>query len=213
MTAYDLRLRSSDLLASLLAQYSPRYPGLRPRLLRVFEDSLYSDPFPSPLGPTRAPAGRYEGALLGIAAVGTQGVRKVLFSPGSDLEHSDTGLGRGMDRVEALFPILYPSAARETGGPSGGRGAKASDREKEREREKERPGLVRALQRCFGRIIRAHPQGSAGEREGEVDHKALRGVVGEVGVRAVGRRGWMAAEVRRVVGEWKAEEGGMDVET
>jgi transcription initiation factor TFIID subunit 6 len=61
-----------------------------------------TSPFPSPLGATSPPSGRYEGALLGLSALGPVTVRKALFQPPSD--NSPTPL----QWISTHSPVFYP---------------------------------------------------------------------------------------------------------
>ena len=59
---------------------------------------LKSEPFPSPLGGQYPPAGRYEGAVLGLGELGPGIVRAHLFGSKGD----------NMLRIDGLCTSLYP---------------------------------------------------------------------------------------------------------
>ncbi|EIW72312.1 hypothetical protein TREMEDRAFT_70674 [Tremella mesenterica DSM 1558] len=102
--AYETRLRASDVLRKIVDDYSSSYPNLTPRLLSTLSQALQSDPFPSPLGANHPPAGRYEGALLGISALGSHAVRTCLW--GEDVP-------RALQRLDDLASRLYPTEGRK----------------------------------------------------------------------------------------------------
>ena len=67
--------------------------GLASTLNKTFNMS----PFPSPLGASHPPAGRYEGSILGLAALGAPSVRSSLFADPTVLL-----------RIDDLSSRLYP---------------------------------------------------------------------------------------------------------
>lgn len=101
---FDLRSRASDVLAKLVSQYAATYPGLIPRLLSTLTKALQAPPFPSPLGADHPPAGRYEGAVLGISALGPQSVRSTLWG----------ARGEGLAVIDGLVVSLYPGDGRKS---------------------------------------------------------------------------------------------------
>lgn len=101
---FDLRSRASDVLAKLVSQYAATYPGLIPRLLSTLTKALQAPPFPSPLGADHPPAGRYEGAVLGISALGPQSVRSTLWGK----------RGEGLAVIDGLVVSLYPGDGRKS---------------------------------------------------------------------------------------------------
>lgn len=103
-TPFDLRSRASDVLAKLVSTYAPTYPGLVPRLLSTLTKALQLPPFPSPLGADHPPAGRYEGAVLGISALGPQAVRSALWGE----------RGERLGVVDGLVVSLYPGDGRRS---------------------------------------------------------------------------------------------------
>lgn len=100
---FELRTRAADVLAKLVQLYAKGYPGLVPRLLSTFRKALTSSPFPSPLGSDYPPAGRYEGAVLGIGACGEHAVRDALWG----------NKGDGLVAINGLLGLLYPSEGRK----------------------------------------------------------------------------------------------------
>ncbi|KAL7424833.1 histone H4-like TAF Taf6, SAGA complex subunit [Cryptotrichosporon argae] len=102
-SSFDTRLRASSVLKKLVDSYGPAYPGLVPRLLSTLTRTLNLPPFPSPLGADTPPAGRYEGAVLGLAALGPHAVRQTLWGNGGDK----------LALVEGLVGSLYPGEARK----------------------------------------------------------------------------------------------------
>lgn len=99
---FDLRNRAADVLAKLVVLYGKGYPGLVPRLLSTFTRALHSSPFPSPLGAEHPPSGRYEGAVLGINALGGRAVKDALWG-----QH-----GENLEVINNLVGILYPGDRR-----------------------------------------------------------------------------------------------------
>ena len=117
-TPYELRVRAGEVLKRIAELYGPRYPGLLPRkwshtstssqtdrdmtqgLTSTLTKSLNSSPFPSPLGAAHPPAGRYEGSLLGLAAIGSHAVKSAMW--GAD--------GTPILRVDDLSVRLYPGS-------------------------------------------------------------------------------------------------------
>lgn len=69
-----------------------------PGLMSTLTSALHSSPFPSPLGATNPPAGRYEGAILGLAALGPYAVRQTIWGTNGD----------GLQRIDVLAGKLYP---------------------------------------------------------------------------------------------------------
>jgi transcription initiation factor TFIID subunit 6 len=65
-------------------------------LLSTLTSALESSPFPSPLGATNPPAGRYEGAVLAISALGPAAVRQAIWRN-----------GKGLERINTLVDTLY----------------------------------------------------------------------------------------------------------
>ena len=117
-TPYDLRVRASEVLSKIVALYGSKYPGLLPRqhptflfgimlkslqgLLSTLTKTLNSSPFPSPLGASNPPAGRYEGAILGLAALGGPAVLSGLWGTGTD----------ELIKIDNLAGSLYPGEGR-----------------------------------------------------------------------------------------------------
>lgn len=64
---------------------------------------MQSSPFPSPLGADFPPAGRYEGAVLGIGALGVNTVRQALWGE----------KGEKLDVINNLVGVLYPGDNRK----------------------------------------------------------------------------------------------------
>lgn len=60
--------------------------------------ALHSAPFPSPLGAENPPAGRYEGAVLGLASLGPHAIKTSLWGNG----------GSALSTVDQLVGTLYP---------------------------------------------------------------------------------------------------------
>lgn len=58
--------------------------------------ALESSPYPSPLGATNPPAGRYEGAVLAIGALGPAAVRQAIWQD-----------SKGLQRINTLVETLY----------------------------------------------------------------------------------------------------------
>ncbi|KAL1407644.1 histone H4-like TAF Taf6, SAGA complex subunit [Vanrija albida] len=102
-TQSELRQRAANVLAKLVTLYGKSYPGLVPRLLSTFTRALQSSPFPSPLGAEFPPAGRYEGAVLGIGALGANTVRQALWGV----------KGEKLDVINNLVGVLYPGDNRK----------------------------------------------------------------------------------------------------
>lgn len=100
---FELRTRAADVLAKLVNLYAKGYPGLVPRLLSTLKKALTSSPFPSPLGGDHPPAGRYEGAALGIGACGVHAVREALWGNNGD----------GLRTINDLLGLLYPGEGRK----------------------------------------------------------------------------------------------------
>ncbi|KAK4685103.1 transcription initiation factor TFIID subunit 6, partial [Tremellales sp. Uapishka_1] len=94
---YDLRIRAADVLKKLVVSYGGSYPGLIPRLESTLLKTLWSPPFPSPLGATNPPVGRYEGSILGLAALGPHVVRSAVFGQS----------GESVKRIDELASRLY----------------------------------------------------------------------------------------------------------
>lgn len=95
---FDLRARASDILARIASTFGPSYANLVPRITSTLAGALKSQPFPSPLGPSMPPAGRYEGAVLALAALGSSAVRSVIWGKAGD----------GIRQVDELCGTLYP---------------------------------------------------------------------------------------------------------
>lgn len=72
-------------------------------LLSTFTRALHSSPFPSPLGAEFPPAGRYEGAVLGIGALGPHAVREALWGES----------GEKVSVIDNLAGVLYPGDGRK----------------------------------------------------------------------------------------------------
>ncbi|RSH93625.1 hypothetical protein EHS25_006271 [Saitozyma podzolica] len=100
LTPFDLRLRATDVLGKIASQYGSQYAGLVPRLVSTLNSALHSQPFPSPLGASTPPSGRYEGAVLGLAALGPQAVRSSIWGKSGD----------GLRWVDDLVGRMYPDA-------------------------------------------------------------------------------------------------------
>lgn len=100
LTPFDLRLRATDVLGKIASQYGSQYAGLVPRLVSTLNSALHSQPFPSPLGASTPPSGRYEGAVLGLAALGNQAVRSSIWGKSGD----------GLRWVDDLVGRMYPDA-------------------------------------------------------------------------------------------------------
>ena len=116
--AFDIRSRAADVLGKITSIYGPKYPSLSPReypdtlvlilslsrgqdadivgILHTLTQALESSPFPSPLGATNPPAGRYEGAVLAISAMGPAAVRQAIWKD-----------GQGLERINTLAGTLY----------------------------------------------------------------------------------------------------------
>lgn len=112
--SFDIRAKAADILGKIVSLYGPKYPGLTPReyslrilvytlstteitgLLHTLTQALESSPFPSPLGATNPPAGRYEGAVLAISALGPAAVRQAIWQGGT-----------GLERIDNLAGVLY----------------------------------------------------------------------------------------------------------
>lgn len=118
--------------------YGPTYPGLLPSkftaqtycwgltdrlgLLSTVTGALESSPFPSPLGATNPPAGRYEGAVLAVAALGASAVRQVIWQDGKGLQRINTlvetlYLGEGSKRRNGLIRATLVSGSYQLHGP------------------------------------------------------------------------------------------------
>jgi transcription initiation factor TFIID subunit 6 len=104
---FELRTRAADVLAKLVNLYAKGYPGLVPRLLSTLKKALTASPFPSPLGADYPPAGRYEGAVLGIGACGVHAVREALWGNNGD----------GLRPINDLIGLLYPGDGRKNKAP------------------------------------------------------------------------------------------------
>lgn len=100
---FELRTRAADVLAKLVSLYAKNYPGLVPRLVSTFKKALASPPYPSPLGSDHPPAGRYEGAVLGIGACGEHAVRDALWGD----------RGAGLAAIDTLLSSIYPGEGRK----------------------------------------------------------------------------------------------------
>nr|ODN91282.1 transcription initiation factor TFIID subunit 6 [Cryptococcus depauperatus CBS 7841] len=74
-SSFDIRQRAAEVLGKIAADYGKSYPGLVPRLVSTLTKALQSAPFPSPLGASTPPTGRYEGAIFGLSVLGPQAVR------------------------------------------------------------------------------------------------------------------------------------------
>lgn len=83
--------------------------SLMPGLTSTLTSALNSSPFPSPLGATNPPAGRYEGSILGIAALGPHAVRTAVWGNNGD----------GLPRIDLLVSKLYPGEREGKKGKSG----------------------------------------------------------------------------------------------
>ncbi|CAD6567611.1 MAG: hypothetical protein TREMPRED_003748 [Tremellales sp. Tagirdzhanova-0007] len=103
-SSYGLRIRASEVLGKIGAVYGPSYPGLLPRLVSTLTRTFQSSPFPSPLGAAHPPAGRYEGAALGLAALGAPAVLSGLWGNG----------GEQMVRIDDLAGRLYPGEGKRS---------------------------------------------------------------------------------------------------
>ncbi|WWD20037.1 hypothetical protein CI109_104510 [Kwoniella shandongensis] len=99
---YDIRQRAAEVLGKIAENYGRSYPGLIPRLVSTLTKALQSPPFSSPLGAANPPAGRYEGAVLGLAALGTQAVKSGVWGKA----------GEGVSRIDDLAGRLYTDAGR-----------------------------------------------------------------------------------------------------
>lgn len=95
---FDLRVRASEILGQLVHQYQARYAGLVPRLVSTLTQALKSPPVPPPGGQVGLPVGRYEGAVLGLGALGPPSVRAAVWGHAGD----------GLQAIEALAMKLYP---------------------------------------------------------------------------------------------------------
>ncbi|BEI92919.1 uncharacterized protein CcaverHIS019_0505470 [Cutaneotrichosporon cavernicola] len=104
---FELRTRAADVLAKLVNLYANGYPGLVPRLLSTLKKALTASPFPSPLGAEHPPAGRYEGAVLGIGACGVHAVREAVWGTNGD----------GLGAINDLIGLLYPGEGRKNKAP------------------------------------------------------------------------------------------------
>lgn len=110
---YATRVLAASVLRLVAQQYGDKYTALRPRKSwhRFFESllisgitstltkTLYSPPIPVASGPSTAitPAGRYEGAILGLGALGPNTVSSTLLNPD----------GVTSQRVDSLAGELY----------------------------------------------------------------------------------------------------------
>ncbi|KAK6909003.1 hypothetical protein I203_103013 [Kwoniella mangroviensis CBS 8507] len=94
---YDLRLQASQVLGKVADKYGKSYPGLIPRLVSTLSKSLNSPPFPSPLGASNPPSGRYEGSLLALSCLGKQAVRSTVWGKA----------GENISRIDDLAGRLY----------------------------------------------------------------------------------------------------------
>ncbi|KAI9631731.1 uncharacterized protein MKK02DRAFT_21530 [Dioszegia hungarica] len=95
---YDIRSRAADVLGMVARQYGAGYPGLIPRLVSTLKSAL--DSSPSHTGSLAHPAGRYEGAVLGLTALGASVVRETIWAPA----------GNGLKKIDGLCGALYPEA-------------------------------------------------------------------------------------------------------
>ncbi|WVQ96401.1 hypothetical protein IAU59_003506 [Kwoniella sp. CBS 9459] len=102
-SSYDLRLHASQILGRIAEKYGKTYAGLLPRLVSTLTKALHSPPFPSPLGASNPPAGRYEGALLALSCLGTQTIRSTVWGRGGD----------GIRRIDDLAGTLYTDAGKK----------------------------------------------------------------------------------------------------
>ncbi|WVR08314.1 hypothetical protein IAU60_005367 [Kwoniella sp. DSM 27419] len=100
---FDVRLHASEVLGKIADKYGKSYPGLTPRLVSTLTKALQSPPFPSPLGAANPPAGRYEGALLGLSALGPQASKAGIWG------HA----GEGLVMIDDLAGRLYNDAGRK----------------------------------------------------------------------------------------------------
>lgn len=106
-SAFDLRVRAADVLAKLVSLYGKNYPGLVPRLVSTLSKALHMPTSPSPVD--TPPAGRYEGAVLGLAACGHLSVRETLWGErGEQLAHIDGLIG-------SLYPTTSDNKKSKTG--------------------------------------------------------------------------------------------------
>ncbi|WVW86592.1 hypothetical protein I302_108642 [Kwoniella bestiolae CBS 10118] len=94
---YDLRLHASQVLGKVAEKYGRSYPGLVPRLISTLSKSLNSPPFPSPLGASNPPSGRYEGSLLALSCLGKQAVKSTVWGKA----------GENISRIDDLAGRLY----------------------------------------------------------------------------------------------------------
>lgn len=83
-STFELRQRAASILGKLCSSYGRNHEGLIPRITTTLIRALESPPFPSPLGSTMPPIGRYEGAVLGLSALGPHAVRKGLWGNRGD---------------------------------------------------------------------------------------------------------------------------------
>ncbi|ORY35025.1 hypothetical protein BCR39DRAFT_516221 [Naematelia encephala] len=98
LTPFELRSKASQVLGKVAKQYGSTYPGLLPRLTSTLTRTLESSPFPSPLGASTPPSGRYEGAILGLSALGPHAVRTAIWGTRGD----------PLRRLDDLAFRLYP---------------------------------------------------------------------------------------------------------
>ncbi|ODN79066.1 transcription initiation factor TFIID subunit 6 [Cryptococcus wingfieldii CBS 7118] len=99
-SANNIRERASDVLGKISSTYGKSYPGLLPRLVSTLIKALKSPPFPSPLGASQAPTGRYEGAVMGLAVLGKEAVREGIWGEG----------GEGLVRIDNIVTSCYPAS-------------------------------------------------------------------------------------------------------
>ncbi|ORX38050.1 TATA box binding protein associated factor-domain-containing protein, partial [Kockovaella imperatae] len=96
--SYELRCKAASILQKIVTVYGSRYPGLVPRITSTLLKTLNLPPFPSPLGGGVPPSGRYEGAILGISALGPSAIRQSLLNDPNVLQ-----------RIDGLCSSLYPA--------------------------------------------------------------------------------------------------------
>ncbi|WWC93104.1 uncharacterized protein L201_008070 [Kwoniella dendrophila CBS 6074] len=100
---YDLRLHASQVLGKIAEKYGKSYPGLIPRLVSTLNKALNSPPFPSPLGASNPPSGRYEGALLALSSLGQQAVKTTVWGKA----------GENIIRIDDLAGRLYSDSSKK----------------------------------------------------------------------------------------------------
>ncbi|WVQ79482.1 hypothetical protein IAT38_001581 [Cryptococcus sp. DSM 104549] len=99
---FDIRQRAAEVLGKIADTYGKSYPGLVPRLVSTLTKALLSPPFPSPLGASNPPTGRYEGAVLALTVLGPQAVHSGIWG------HA----GEGLARIDDLAGRLYTDAGK-----------------------------------------------------------------------------------------------------